>query len=74
MLWAKILIFIVCLVLGVFFLVKTERIVFFVGHSSWAERYLGPGGSYTMWKIIAILTIFLGIMFLWGKFDSIIGW
>jgi hypothetical protein len=74
MLWLKILIFIVCLALGIFFLVKTERIVFVVGHNSWAERYLGAGGSYTMWKIIAILVFLFGAMFLWGKFDFIIGW
>lgn len=71
---AKIIIFIACLALGIFFLTKTERIVFFVGHSSWAEKYLGSGGSYTLWKIIAIFTILFGVMILWGKFDAIIGW
>lgn len=74
MLWAKILIFVVCLGLGILFLVKTERVVFTVGHNSWAEKYLGPGGSYALWKIIAILTIIFGVMILWGKFDSIIDW
>ena len=74
MLWLKIIVFIICLVLGILFLVKTERIVFTVGHNSWAEKYLGAGGSYTMWKLIALFTFIFGIMFLWGKFDFIFGW
>lgn len=74
MLWLKIIIFIICLALGIFFLVKTERIVFTVGHSAWAERYLGPGGTYTMWKLIAIFTFIFGLLFLWGKFDFVFGW
>lgn len=67
----KIIVFTACLLLGIFFLIKTERIVFTVGHNSWAERYLGSGGTYTMWKVIAILVIIFGALFLWGKFDFV---
>lgn len=74
MLWLKIIVFIICLALGILFLVKTERIVFTVGHNSWAEKYLGGGGTYTMWKLIAILVMILGVMFLWGRFDFVFGW
>lgn len=72
MLWLKIIVFIICVGLGIFFLVKTERIVFTVGHNDWAERHLGSGGTYSMWKVIAILVIIFGVLFLWGKFDFIL--
>ncbi|MBU6389023.1 hypothetical protein KGQ71_00750 [Patescibacteria group bacterium] len=35
-------------------------IVRFFGHLDWAERYLGPGGSYTAWRIIGIILIVAG--------------
>lgn len=56
---------------GVLILKYTESIVSFVGHSDWADRYLGfggGGGTYTMWKIIGILVIIVGVYF------SINGW
>lgn len=39
----------------------TFQIVRIFGHLGWAEQRLGPGGTYTVWKIIGIVLIMLGI-------------
>ena len=44
-----------------------ERIVRIVGKSDLAEKYLGLGGSYNMWVIIGMITMFVGAMILLGK-------
>jgi hypothetical protein len=36
------------------------------GKAYWAEKYLGSGGSYTMWIIIGILMVFLAAAWLVG--------
>ena len=45
----------------------TEVIVRNVGKSNLAERYLGLGGTYTMWKLIAIILIVASFFVLTGQ-------
>ncbi len=33
------------------------------GYNSLAERYLGQGGTYSMWKLLGLLTIFLALWY-----------
>jgi hypothetical protein len=33
------------------------------GYNSLAERYLGSGGTYTMWKLLGVLAILLAIWY-----------
>ena len=33
------------------------QIVRFFGHMGWAEQRLGPGGSYTAWRLIGLAMI-----------------
>lgn len=40
------------------------RIVNLFGHQEWAERRFGPGGTYVMWRLVAILLILGGIVLL----------
>jgi len=48
-----------------------ERIVRFVGKSEMAERYLGAGGTYTMWILIAIIVVIFAVVWLVGTpFDK----
>lgn len=71
MVFLRILIFVGSILIGVLILKYTERIVDTVGHSDWADRYLGfggGGGTYTMWKIIGLLVIIVGVVI------SIKGW
>lgn len=51
----KTLAIIASLILSYLILRYTEPIVRTIGKSTWAEQYLGNGGSYTMWKIIGLI-------------------
>lgn len=41
---------------------------------SFAERHMGSGGSYLLWKIIAVLVVIAGIAVFFGIHDNILGW
>ena len=66
----KILVFILALVLGLSFLIYTEPIVRTFGKTDWAERHFQTfGGTYLVWKIVGIIIIILGFLFLVGSLD-----
>jgi hypothetical protein len=60
----KILVFLLCCILAILILKYTERLVRFIGKMGWAETHLGMGGTYTMWKLIAILLIVGSLIYL----------
>lgn len=64
MVFTKILIFLVCVGLAILILKYTEPIVRMVGKMGWAEERLGMGGTYTVWKLIAILLIVGSLVYL----------
>ena len=64
---ARILITLFMLALSVLILKFTEPIVNNVGRSDLAERYLGQGGTYTMWKIIGVLIAVAAFFVLTGQ-------
>lgn len=64
MVFIKILIFLVAVAACIAILKYTEKIVRVVGKNSWAEKYLGGGGTYTMWKIIAIVIVAAALWYL----------
>ncbi len=37
------------------------------GKVGWAERYLGEGGTYTMWKIIGIIAPIIAVVYFFAK-------
>ncbi|MEI6478181.1 MAG: hypothetical protein WCO52_04305 [bacterium] len=45
---------------GVIIEIYCFRIVKIFGHLGWAERRLGPGGTYTAWRLIGIAAILAG--------------
>jgi len=65
----KIILFIISILVGLYFLVKSEYIVRVIGHNAWVDSYLGRGGSYLMWKVIGIIVIGLGFLYLLGDLD-----
>ncbi len=67
----KIIIFLISFPLGLYFVVRAEPMVRLFGKNSWAERVM-PGGSYMMWKLIGIIVIALGFLFLVGSLDWLI--
>jgi len=64
MVFVKILVFILCVGAAILILKYTEPLVRLIGKMSWAERYLGMGGTYTAWKIIAIILIFGSLIYI----------
>jgi hypothetical protein len=67
--FTKIFIFILSWVAALYILLKTEYIVREIGHNALAEKYLGPAGSYAMWKGIAILIMVISFIYLVGDLD-----
>jgi len=64
MVFVKILIFLACTGIAILILKYTEPLVRMIGKMDWAERYLGMGGTYTAWKLIAILLIVGSLVYL----------
>ena len=64
MVFVKILIFLASCGIAILILKYTELIVRTVGKMDWAERRLGMGGTYTVWKLIAILLIVGSLVYL----------
>ena len=64
MVFIKILIFLVSCGLAILILKYTEPIVRMVGKMGWAENRFGMGGTYTVWKLIAILLIVGSLVYL----------
>ncbi|MFA6492898.1 MAG: hypothetical protein WCV58_02065 [Patescibacteria group bacterium] len=64
MVFIKILIFLACTAVAILILKYTDRVVRIVGKMDWAERHLGMGGTYTAWKLIAILLIVGSLVYL----------
>jgi len=67
----RFLLFLVLLILGTVFVAKSDYFVRLFGHNELAERYLGGGGSYLFWKLLGILLIVIGCLFLVGSMDFV---
>ncbi|EKD55957.1 MAG: hypothetical protein ACD_58C00327G0001 [uncultured bacterium] len=67
--FTKILLFLLFEALGVAMITYREKIVRMIGKNDYAEKYLGAGGTYNMWSIIGMITMFVGLMILMGKFS-----
>ncbi|PIP21889.1 MAG: hypothetical protein COX39_00550 [Candidatus Nealsonbacteria bacterium CG23_combo_of_CG06-09_8_20_14_all_40_13] len=61
----KILIVVAAIIVCLGILKFQEKIVRLFGKNSIAEKYLGNGGTYAMWKIIAITIV---VFSLWYAF------
>jgi hypothetical protein len=67
----RILIGLVIAAAGGFFVVRTRTVSNFFGPIDWAERKLGGGGTYLMYKVIGLIFCFIGIIVatdLWDAF------
>lgn len=58
--------------LGLGLIVYTVPFKRFTGSVPFAEKHLGPGGTYTLYKILGILVIIVTILWLTGTIDRII--
>jgi len=60
---------------GVFFVAKTEWFINNFGRIAWFEDKLGSdGGSRLGYKLIGILLIFAGIIIMTGSSGGFLGW
>lgn len=59
----KFLIFVVAVVIAGAILKYTEPIVRLVGKNDLAEKYLGSGGTYTMWKLLAVIIVIWALVY-----------
>ncbi|HLB95734.1 MAG TPA: hypothetical protein VJK26_02415 [Patescibacteria group bacterium] len=64
MVFVKILIFLLATTIAILILKYTEPLVRMIGKMDWAENRLGIGGTYTVWKLIAILLIVGSLVYL----------
>jgi len=63
----------IIVVLGFLLVWKANPIVETFGHVPFAEKYLGAdGGTRLFWKLIGILSIILGFMYMFGLIEGII--
>lgn len=53
----KLIVLVVGLGLGTAFIRYNFQLTRLFGHNSLAERYLGEGGTYTMWKLLGVALI-----------------
>lgn len=47
-------------IIGIVCLIYNMQIVKIFGRMGWAERYLGPAGTYLAWKLIGLVFIVAG--------------
>lgn len=52
---------IVVAIVGFLMILKTATVMEWFGRVDWAEDKFGPGGSYTFWKLIGVIIVFVGI-------------
>lgn len=67
--FGRIVVFLLTLGGGIAILRYTYQVVRFAGKSAWAEGKMA-GGTFTMWKIIAIVMIIFGFLYLIGEIPS----
>lgn len=59
----KFLVFVAAVIIALLIMKYTEPIVRLVGKNDLAEKYLGMGGTYTMWKLIALLIVIVALLY-----------
>lgn len=67
---SQIIIGVLILAVGVFFVIKTEIILDFFGSVDWAERHLG--GTRLFYKLLGILFIVLGLIVATNMWNSLL--
>lgn len=67
MIFSRIIYFVLLVAAGLAMMIYREKIARVIGKNDLAERYLGAGGTYTMWSILGMITIFVGLLILMGK-------
>jgi len=70
---AKLIIFIVCCAVGIYFIANREKMVRIFGKNEYVEK-ISRAGSYPMWAFIGAVIIVLSFLLLIGKLDWLFHW
>ena len=63
----------IIIIVGVLIVVKSEKIFNFFGYSEWAEsKFREWGGSRMMYKLIGLIIILVGIMYMTNMIEGIL--
>ena len=69
----NIVIGIIGMILSILILIYRVPIREFMGTLGWAERYFGPGGTYTGLMIVGVFVFFASLIIMTGTLDFILG-
>lgn len=69
----RILIGIVVIVIGMSMLYKTGWYLSIMGRSIWAERNIGEGGTRSLYKLVGVGIVLIGVIILTDLWDRIVG-
>ncbi len=74
MIFDHLLLGLIAVILGGVTLKYNYQMIGFTGHIEYVERYLGYGSTYAFAKIMSVLVIIGGFMYMFGLFDPVFGW
>ena len=60
-------------ILSILLIIYRVRVKHFIGGIGWAERYFGPGGTFTALLLIGVLGFILSLMIMTGTLDLLFG-
>ena len=62
------------IVIGILLMKFTFPLVQTFGRISWAEEHLGGGlgGTFTLYKLVAVIIIILGMLYMFGGIDFLV--
>lgn len=59
----KLIVLVAGFAIGTAFIKYNFQLTKLFGHNSLAERYLGEGGTYSMWKLLGVALIVLAVIY-----------
>ncbi len=73
--FGNIIIGVILIGIGFLFVWRTEWLVINAGRIGFAEKYLGTsGGSRLMYKILGLIAIIVGLLYMTGMQDDFLRW
>ena len=60
-------------ILSILLIIYRVPVKHFMGDIGWAERYFGPGGTFTAMLLIGLFGFIISLMIMTGTLDLILG-
>lgn len=61
------------IILSLLLLIYRVPVKHFIGNIGWAERYFGPGGTYTALLLVGLGGFFISLIVMTGTLDWLLG-